>query len=146
MTDPATPRHPRLDLFTETARDALTVRRVFGDPIIQGDLTIVPVAQVSGGSGLGFGSGSLDARRRATDTPEHEADAPAPGGAEGGGTGDGGGGGFGVSVRALGVFVIRGDDVVWQPAVDMTRVILGGQVVGALAILALARALRRRRR
>jgi hypothetical protein len=31
--------------------------------------------------------------------------------------------------------VIRGDDVVWRPAVDVNRVILGAQLVAIAAIL-----------
>jgi uncharacterized spore protein YtfJ len=131
---PATnsPRGGRVDLITETARDALNVRRVVGDPIVHGDTMIIPVARVGGGSGMGFGAGSLDARARVTDS------------AEGTGEGDGGGGGFGVSARALGVYVVRGDDVVWRPAVDVTRVVLAGQAVAAITVLALARVIRRR--
>lgn len=111
------------------ARDLLTVRRVFGEPIQHGDVTLVPVARVSGGSGYGDGEGSVDG----------------PGG-KGPGAGSGSGGGFGVSVTPVGVYVVQGSDVTWQPAFDLNRVVLGGQVVGAIALLALARALRRRRR
>ncbi len=60
--------------------------------------------------------------------------------------GSGGGGGFGVHVSPMGVFVIRGGEVSWEPAFDLNRVALGGQIVGAIALVVLARALRRRRR
>lgn len=103
------------------AEDALHVRRVFGEPRTVGAVTIVPVAKVAGGSGMGFGSGT-DAER---------------------GGGDGGGGGFGVSARALGVYEIRDGKVAFRPAVDVTR--LGGQALGAAAVLALAWVLRGRR-
>lgn len=131
---PATdkPRVGRVDLIMETVRDALTVRRVVGDPIVHGDTMIIPVARVGGVSGMGFGSGSLDARGRVTDAPE------------GAGEGDGGGGGLVVGAKALGVYVVRGDDVVWRPAVDVTRVILAGQAVAAIGVLALTRVIRRR--
>ena len=43
----------------------------------------------------------------------------------------GGGGGFGVRARPVGAYVIRGEQVDWEPAFDLNRVILGGQVVAA---------------
>lgn len=67
---------------------------------------------------------------------------------EGRGSGEagGGGGGFGVRAAPLGVYVVREGRVSWQPALDLNRAILGGQLVGALALLVLARAARKRRR
>jgi hypothetical protein len=40
-----------------------------------------------------------------------------------------------VAVRAkpVGVFVIRGDDVKWEPAIDATRIALVGAVTGLIA-------------
>jgi len=49
--------------------------------------------------------------------------------------GEGSGGGFGVGVTPTGVFVIKEGKVRWQPAVDVNRVILGGQVVAIVALL-----------
>ena len=120
----------RRALPVRVARDLLTVRRVFGEPIHQGDVTLVPVARVMGGSGYGDGDGEW---RKPTDGDET-------------GTGSGSGGGFGVNVTPVGVYVVRGTDVTWQPAMDLNRTILGGQIVGALALLLIARAMRRRRR
>jgi uncharacterized spore protein YtfJ len=94
----------------QDARDAITVRRVFGDPYEKNGVTVIPAAKVQGGAGGGTGEG-----------PE--------------GAGRGGGSGFGVNVRPAGAFVIRGDDVAWRPAVDVNRVILGAQVVAILALL-----------
>lgn len=96
------------------ARDTITVKRVFGDPIEKNGVTVIPVAKVMGGAG---GGGST---------------------AENGGSGSGGG--FGVGAVPAGVFVIKGDAVTWQPALDLNRVILGGQLV-ALAVLLLIRAI-----
>jgi len=120
----------RRALPVRVARDLLTVRRVFGEPIQQGDVTLVPVARVMGGSGYGDGDGEW---RKPTDGDET-------------GTGSGSGGGFGVNVTPVGVYVVRGTDVTWQPAMDLNRTILGGQILGALALLLIARAMRRRRR
>lgn len=135
MSDETTPRRGHVDLITEAARDALTVRRAFGDPITHGDVTVIPVARVTGGNGVGFGSGALDARRGdAAEDSEHST--------ESGGHGDGGGGGFGVRVRPIGVFVINGDDAEWQPTLDVTRIALVGQAVGVVAIVATAHVIR----
>jgi uncharacterized spore protein YtfJ len=87
--------------------------KVFGAPITHDGLVVLPVAKVSGGGGGGGGTG------------------PAENGKETGGTG----GGLGVSAKPLGVFVIKGNRVHWRPAIDVNKVIIGGQIVGAIALL-----------
>jgi uncharacterized spore protein YtfJ len=93
------------------ARDTITVKRVFGEPIEKNGVTVIPVAKVAGGGGGGGGSST----------------------AEDGGSGSGGG--FGVGATPAGVFVIKGDAVIWQPALDLNRVILGGQIVAIVLLL-----------
>ncbi|MBD5788064.1 hypothetical protein IF650_18055 [Cellulosimicrobium terreum] len=137
--------------ITHAARDTLTVRRVFGEAYERGGTLVIPVATVWGGTGSGWGSGSGELagkgaaglprfRRGASadaDGPDEgtgdQGSAPGSGNADGeaGGEGSGGGGGFGVRVKAKGVFVVDDDGVRWQPALDLNRVILGGQAVGA---------------
>jgi uncharacterized spore protein YtfJ len=92
------------------ARDALTVKRVFGEPYEKNGMTVVPVARVRGGAGGGGG-----------ESPQGE--------------GKGSGGGFGMSARPVGMFVVRGEDVSWRPAVDVSRIAIGGQVVAIVALL-----------
>jgi uncharacterized spore protein YtfJ len=92
------------------ARDALTVRRVFGDPYEKNGVTIIPAARVQGGAGGGTG-----------EDPQ--------------GQGRGSGSGFGMTARPVGAFIIRGDDLSWRPAVDVNRIVLGGQVVAIVALL-----------
>ena len=99
-----------VDRTIEGAKDALTVRRVFGDPYEKNGVTVIPAARVQGGAGGGAGQ-----------APD--------------GSGSGGGSGFGVNARPAGAFVVKGDDVAWRPAVDVNRVILGAQVVAVLALL-----------
>jgi hypothetical protein len=41
--------------------------------------------------------------------------------------------------------VIRGNEVTWEPAIDVSRIVLGGQVVAVVALLTLRTWLRRRR-
>ena len=92
------------------ARDALTVKRVFGEPYEKNGVTMIPVARVQGGAGGGGGEG-----------PE--------------GQGKGSGSGFGMSARPVGAFLIRGDEMTWRPAVDLNRIVLGGQIVAVVALL-----------
>jgi uncharacterized spore protein YtfJ len=109
----------------DQARDVLSVRRVFGDPIERDGLTVVPVAIVRGGAGGGSGE------------------------SQGGGetaAGTGGGAGWGAAARPAGVYVISGSDVRWQPAVDVNRIIMGGQIVAVVALLVLRSVLKARRR
>jgi uncharacterized spore protein YtfJ len=88
-------------------QEALTARRVFGEPISVNGVTIIPAAVVSGGGG-GGGKGTAEA-----------------------------GVGFGLIARPAGVYVVRSDDAWWRPAVDVNRIVLGGQIVGVVALLVL---------
>jgi uncharacterized spore protein YtfJ len=92
------------------ARDAITVKRVFGEPYEKNGLTVIPAARVRGGAGGGAGEGQE-------------------------GQGKGSGTGFGLSARPVGAFAIQGEDVTWRPSIDVNRVILGAQVVAVVALL-----------
>jgi uncharacterized spore protein YtfJ len=81
-----------VDELLSGARDAISVRRVFGEPIEHGEVMVVPVARVGGGGGGG------------SDT-EHN-----------------GGGGFGLGARPVGVYVIKDGQVSWRPAIDPVRI------------------------
>lgn len=94
----------------EQAKDVVTVRRVFGEPLDKDGVTVIPAARVQGAAGGGSGEGPN-------------------------GQGAGTGGGFGVNARPAGAFVIKGEDVRWQPAVDVNKIILGAQVIAAAALL-----------
>jgi uncharacterized spore protein YtfJ len=143
--------------ITQAARDTLSVRRVFGESYERDGALVIPVATVWGGTGSGWGSGSGELSRTGAERRRDPSDAgggPAasePESSDGpgsGGEGSGGGGGFGVRVRAAGVYVVDDAGVRWQPALDLNRVILGGQVLAAVATVAvaLAWAVGRRRR
>lgn len=107
----------QVDEVLAQARDTMTVKRVFGDPIERNGLTVIPVANVMGGGGAGTGA-SAD-------------------------QGEGGGVGYGIRATPAGVYVIRGDTLKWEPAVDMGRVILVGQLVAIVALLVLRSILKR---
>ena len=92
------------------ARDTLTVKRVFGEPYEKDGVTVIPAARVRGGAGGGSG-----------EDPNSQ--------------GRGSGSGFGVTARPVGAFIVRDGDLNWRPAVDVNRIILGGQVVVVVALL-----------
>jgi uncharacterized spore protein YtfJ len=108
----------------EQARDTLTVRRVYGEPLERNGTTIIPAAIVRGGGGGGEG----------VNESSHN------------GPGHGAGVGWGAEARPVGAYVIRGSEVTWQPAIDVTRIVLGGQLVVVVALLTLRTWLRRRHR
>ena len=62
-------------------RDSITVQRVYGDPIDQDGVVVIPAASVGGGGG---GGGDND---------------------------DNGGGGFGLKARPVGVYLIKDGEV-----------------------------------
>lgn len=97
-------------------QDVLTVKRVFGEPFERDGVTVIPAARVRGGGGGG------------------------------GDTTGNGGGGFGVDASPAGAFIIKGERVHWEPAIDVNRALL----VAAIALLALRSVaksgLKRRRR
>ncbi|SRR6266567_4053413 len=95
----------------DRARDVMSGRLVFGESFEQNGVTVIPAARIQGGAGGGGGEG-----------PEGQG-------------GRGGGSGFGLSARPVGAFVIKGGDVTWKPAIDLNRLILGGQIVALAAIL-----------
>lgn len=112
----------------EEAREVLTGRRVYSDPYERDGVTVILAARVQGGGGGGGGQDS-------TQQPSN-----------GRGPSQGYGGGFGVSAGPVGAFVIRGDDVRWVPAMDINKVIAGGQLVAVVFLLTLRRVFSRRRR
>jgi uncharacterized spore protein YtfJ len=90
------------------AQDAMTGRRVFGEPIQLENVTVIPAAMVQGGGGGG------------------------------GKNTEQGGVGFGLKAKPVGVYVVRNGDVVWRPALDVNRIILGAQVVAVTALVVMA--------
>jgi uncharacterized spore protein YtfJ len=66
-------------------------------------------------------------------------------GGGGGGGGPSGGGGGGLEARPAGAFVIQGDSVRWQPAVDSNRVLAFG-IVALLVIRSIVKTRAKTRR
>ena len=126
----------RLHTTIEGARDAITVARVYGDPIERDGMLIIPAAAVRGGGGGGGGEGTGP---QPTGVANGESGAPT-------GEGSGQGFGFGMDARPVGAFVVRGDDVRWEPAIDRNRQISIAGAVAVVGLLTLRTLLRRRRR
>ena len=103
------------------ANEAMSVKRIYGEPYDKDGLTVIPAASVQGGGGAGTGHDEKG--------------------------GEGQGGGFGVRGKPAGAYVIRGQDVPWRPAGDPNRIfaVIGMVVIAYLLSrprLARARALR----
>ena len=94
--------------------DAMAIRHVFGEPIERDGVTYLPAAKVRGGGGGG------------------------------GDTEGNGGAGFGVASKPAGMFVIRNGDAEWRPAIDINRIVIGGQVVAIVALLVIRSLFRKR--
>lgn len=103
-----------LDTLLAQARDSMTVKRVFAEPIERDGVMVIPVANVMGG----FGSGRGDPRSADN---------------------RGLGAGFGVRATPAGVYVVDHGRVRWEPALNLNAVILGGQIVAVVLFLTLRR-------
>jgi uncharacterized spore protein YtfJ len=108
--------------------DGLGVDAVFGEPIREGNVSVVPVAELRFGFGYGYGSGQDLGKE------------------DGGGrsTGEGSGGGSGAAGRASakGYIRISGDEVRFEPVVDVTRLALAGIAFVAWSVFWISRAMR----
>ena len=94
-----------VDEMLTGARDAMTVKRVYGDPIERDGIMVIPAAKVMGGGGGGGDS-------------ENNA-----------------GGGFGVSAQPAGAWIIKDGEVGWEPAIDATRLGTLAMVVAIVFLL-----------
>jgi hypothetical protein len=91
------------------ARDVVSVKRVYGDPYEKNGLTVIPAATVRGAGG---GIGAAD--------EEH---------------GESKKSGFRMTARPSGAWIIEDGSATWKPAVDVNRIVLGGQMIAMTAIL-----------
>ncbi len=133
----------QVDDILSQARETMTVRRVFGEPIERDGVTVIPVANVMGGGGGGSGEGPFPpGRGNGSGTTGEGADDPAATDATPSGSGSGAG--FGVRATPAGVYVIKDGVVSWEPAMDLTRVAIMGQIVGIVFLLVLRSVLKAR--
>ena len=107
--------------------EKLKVDAVFGEPIKEGDVTLIPVADV--GVGFGFGTG----QNRAAEQEGGEAESS---------RGMGGGGGGGGKASPRGYIKITPDGVTFESTMDENRVALAGIAMSAWAVFWIAAAIR----
>ncbi len=109
--------------------DALGVGAVFGEPIREGSVTVLPVAEVRFAFGYGYGSGQ--GRGEETEGSPSTAE-----------QGSGGGSGAGGRASAKGYVRISADDVRFEPVLDVTRLALAGIVFAAWSVFWIGRSIR----
>jgi uncharacterized spore protein YtfJ len=109
--------------------DGLGVNAVFGEPIREGGVTVVPVAEVRFAFGYGYGSG----RGRGEESE---------GGPSAAEEGSGGGSGAGGRASAKGYVRITADEVRFEPVLDVTRLALAGIAFAAWSVFWIGRAMR----
>jgi uncharacterized spore protein YtfJ len=126
--------------LTSRIGENLSVRRAFGAAYEKDGVLVIPVALVAGGGG----GGQRTIAPEGQDPPlgSNPADGTDHGreshrGAEAGG-------GFGGLIMPIGAYVVKGDDVRWVPAVNVTVIVLAS--LSTIRLLALLWTRRRRRR
>jgi uncharacterized spore protein YtfJ len=134
----------------------LSVRRAFGAAYEKNGVLIIPVALVAGGGGGGTSRPRPGNSAAGPDGPAEPDATPQDSGPMDAGRADAGprdarradagrtdaGGGFGGLVMPTGAYVVKGDQVRWVPAVDVTIVVLASLSL----VRILARAWSRRRK
>ncbi|MEO8251896.1 MAG: sporulation protein [Chloroflexota bacterium] len=94
-----------VDEMLSGARDVMTVKSVYGEPIERDGILVIPAAKVMGGGG-----GGGDAENNA-------------------------GGGFGVRATPVGAWIVRDGQVAWEPAIDATRIAALAMLVAIVFLL-----------
>ncbi|HUO37928.1 MAG TPA: sporulation protein [Mycobacterium sp.] len=106
----------KVDEILAVARDSMTVRRVYAEPVERDGVTVIAAASVTGGGGAGSG---IEQGK------------------------EGSGGGFGLGAKPVGAYVIKDGRVTWRPAIDFNRLITVIGVVMLAGIVAGSRIARK---
>jgi uncharacterized spore protein YtfJ len=105
-----------------------SVRTVFGEPVTEGDRTVIPVARVTANYGFGAGSG------RSSDEDENQT-----------GSGSGGGGGGRVKANPIGYIELTAGEARFVPIIDRSAMMaIFASVAGFVLFLTLPRLIRGR--
>jgi uncharacterized spore protein YtfJ len=88
---------------------------VFGEPVVNGDTTVIPCSEVVLGMGMGSGSGPVDEN--------------------GNPTGSGSGGGGGARGRPVAAIILTKEGVRVEPIFDLTKIILASLTTGTFILL-----------
>jgi uncharacterized spore protein YtfJ len=107
---------------TEKVEKTANVKVVFGDPVKEGKLTIIPVAKTSVKGGGGGGSGEEKTK------------------------GKGGGIGLGLMVKTtpMGYIKVKDGKAEFVEIIDKSKIMMGGLILGGIVLLILGRALARK--
>jgi uncharacterized spore protein YtfJ len=92
---------------------------VFGEPVVNGDTTVIPCSEVAIGMGMGSGGGPVDEN--------------------GNPTGSGSGGGGGARGRPVAAIIITQEGVHVEPIFDITKIVLASLTTGAFILLWIGR-------
>jgi uncharacterized spore protein YtfJ len=124
MNDEARPNLEPIEMMV----DRLGVDAVFGEPIREGGVTVIPVAEVRFAFGYGYGSGR-GRGQEADSGPRMD-------------EGSGGGSGAGGRASAKGYVRISADEVRFEPVLDVTRLALAGIAFAAWSVFWIGRMMR----
>lgn len=111
-----------MDRFMEPA----SVEAVYGKPIKNGDMLIIPTAEVASFMGFGFGTGSGQSTESQEDHPME-------------GSGTGGGGGGSIHSRPVAMVIASPEGVRVEPVIDLTKIGLAALTSAGFIIATLAR-------
>lgn len=100
----------------ERALDRLSINAVFGQPTKEGDVTIIPVAQIGAAFGYGYGSGGREGEK-----PE-----------------GGGGGGMRGTAKPCGFVKLTSDGVYYEPTFNPMLIPLAGIALAAWMVFWIA--------
>ena len=92
---------------------------VFGQPVVNGDTTVIPCSEVVIGLAIGSGSGPVDEN--------------------GNPTGGGSGGGGGARGRPVAAIIITNEGVRVEPIFDLTKIVLASLTTGTFVLLWIGR-------
>lgn len=98
-----------LQTLTERLTNGATVQKVYGEPIVAGHKTIIPVARIMLGFGGGFGEGSSGRRPEAADHNK----------------GESGGAGGGLMVQPQGVIEVTPEKTQYIPLRPIRYIAIG---------------------
>jgi uncharacterized spore protein YtfJ len=115
----------------EQMLERLNVNTVFGEPTKEGNVTIIPVAEIGVGFGYGYGFGQAPGEAG-------EGDGKTAGPSEGGG----GGGGAGGRASPRGYIQITPTAVKFEPITDQARIALAGIAMSAWSVFWISKAIR----
>ena len=122
--DPGGPGPPldRVSRIMERLLETADVSKVYGEPILHGDVMILPAAEVLAVAGFGMGSGggaAVEQERRKSR-----------------GSGGGGGGGGRTLARTVAVIVASPDGVQVRPVIDITKIALAALTAAGFVVAA----------